>query len=139
MLNIKELREELEISQEELARQLGVSVRTISNWEAGKTIPNSKKSILEKISSQSFSQSSVTNGQQGNNNTQINMPCPENDKRISELENEVARLTAELTHYKDIEKELRSSKADQDERIKELNERIAELKERNSELKNQKS
>lgn len=138
-MDIRKIRDDLNLTQAALAEALGVSVTTIQNWESGKPIPQTKSRTIEKNLSQLFSQSSVTNGQQGNNNTQINMPCPENDKRISELENEVARLTAELTHYKDIEKELRSSKADQDERIKELNERIAELKERNSELKNQKS
>lgn len=34
---IREAREEAHLSQVELARQLGVSPRTVQNWEAGKT------------------------------------------------------------------------------------------------------
>ena len=36
---IKRIRAELEISQEELARRLGVSYRTILRWEQGETEP----------------------------------------------------------------------------------------------------
>ena len=36
---IKQIRTELEISQEELARRLGVSYRTILRWEQGETEP----------------------------------------------------------------------------------------------------
>jgi DNA-binding XRE family transcriptional regulator len=34
--HLKKLREELEMSQEDLARELGVSSQTISRWELGK-------------------------------------------------------------------------------------------------------
>ena len=36
---LKKLRDELGMSQEELARQIGTSARTISRWEAGDNIP----------------------------------------------------------------------------------------------------
>lgn len=36
---LKKLREELGLSQEEFARQIGTSARTISRWEAGDSIP----------------------------------------------------------------------------------------------------
>jgi DNA-binding XRE family transcriptional regulator len=37
--HLKKLREELEMSQEDLARSLGVSSQTISRWELGKNVP----------------------------------------------------------------------------------------------------
>jgi transcriptional regulator with XRE-family HTH domain len=36
--HLKKLREELEMSQEDLARSLGVSSQTISRWELGKNV-----------------------------------------------------------------------------------------------------
>lgn len=36
---LKKLRDELGMSQEEFARQIGTSSRTISRWEAGDNIP----------------------------------------------------------------------------------------------------
>lgn len=45
-LYIKELRSKLNISQEKLAEMIGVSPRTVQNWEAGNKIPASKNAIL---------------------------------------------------------------------------------------------
>lgn len=39
-MNIKKIRIELQLSQEALARKLGVSVRTVARWEAGKSKPS---------------------------------------------------------------------------------------------------
>ena len=50
-INIKNIREKLGLSQEELARKVGVSPRTVQNWEAGRVIPKSKHEILLKIES----------------------------------------------------------------------------------------
>ncbi len=36
---LKTLRDELGMSQEEFARQIGTSVRTVSRWEAGDNVP----------------------------------------------------------------------------------------------------
>ena len=36
---LKTLRDELAMSQEEFARQIGTSVRTVSRWEAGDNVP----------------------------------------------------------------------------------------------------
>lgn len=36
---IKKIREELSLSQEDLARELGVSFATVNRWENGKTTP----------------------------------------------------------------------------------------------------
>ena len=48
-LEIKQIRKNLKISQTELAKMLGVSLRTIQNWEAGETIPNTKHEILRNL------------------------------------------------------------------------------------------
>ena len=37
---LKKLREEMEMSQEEFARQIGTSTRTISRWETGESVPS---------------------------------------------------------------------------------------------------
>lgn len=47
MLRIKELREQREIQQKELAIDLGVTQPTISNWELGRKLPSAK--LTQKI------------------------------------------------------------------------------------------
>lgn len=47
---LKELRIQLGYSQEQLANELGVTRQTLSNWECGKTVPDSVQ--LSKISKQ---------------------------------------------------------------------------------------
>lgn len=37
---IKTIREELNLSQKELAKKLGATVSAVSNWECGRNIPN---------------------------------------------------------------------------------------------------
>lgn len=37
---VKEVRRQLEMSQEDLARELGVSFATINRWENDKTVPS---------------------------------------------------------------------------------------------------
>lgn len=53
LCDVKAIREKLGISQEEFAKRLGVSSRTVQNWEFGKKIPDSKREILAKIAGQS--------------------------------------------------------------------------------------
>ncbi len=38
-VNVKEIRNKLKLSQNQFARLLGISVRTLQNWEQGKRIP----------------------------------------------------------------------------------------------------
>lgn len=52
LCDVKAIREKLGISQEEFAKRLGVSSRTVQNWEFGKKIPDSKREILAKIAGQ---------------------------------------------------------------------------------------
>jgi len=49
MTDIEKLRECLHLTQEALASKLGVSTRTIQNWEAGKVVPQSKLTQLREI------------------------------------------------------------------------------------------
>lgn len=48
-LHIKELRESIGKTQTELAEMIGVSLRTIQNYESGGIIPKSKYAILRKL------------------------------------------------------------------------------------------
>ena len=45
-LDIRALRKKLGLTQDELAKRLGVHPRTVQNWEAGTIIPESKLAIL---------------------------------------------------------------------------------------------
>ncbi len=38
-MNVKEIRNRLKLSQSQFARLLGISVRTLQNWEQGKRVP----------------------------------------------------------------------------------------------------
>jgi repressor LexA len=48
-LDIKKIREKLTLSQSSLASLLGVSLRTVQNWEAGENIPKTKHEILRNL------------------------------------------------------------------------------------------
>jgi len=48
-LDVKNIRNKLCISQEKLAEMVGVSPRTIQNWESGSKIPTSKHAILRSL------------------------------------------------------------------------------------------
>jgi len=48
-LDIKKRREELHLTQEQLASKMGVSKNTILNYEKGKVIPDSKLHLLHSI------------------------------------------------------------------------------------------
>jgi phage repressor protein C with HTH and peptisase S24 domain len=49
-MDIKRFREIRNITQQELAEKCGVSLRTVQNWEAGKSIPASTLLLLESMS-----------------------------------------------------------------------------------------
>ena len=61
-LDIKEIRAHLGVTQAELAKRLGVSERTVQNWESGTTIPESKHALLRGLKPQTYVM--------GNNNIQ---------------------------------------------------------------------
>ena len=45
-LDIKAIRIESGLTQPEFAKRLGVTTRTVQNWEAGGTIPETKRELL---------------------------------------------------------------------------------------------
>jgi len=51
-LDVINLRNKFDLTQEELAKLLGVTRRTVANWELGRTIPEAMQRTLEKISQQ---------------------------------------------------------------------------------------
>lgn len=64
-INVAQLRKENHLTQEQLARIIGVSRQTIKNWEAGKPIPSTSVMKLNEV----FNSGSplVANNIQGNN------------------------------------------------------------------------
>lgn len=48
-IKIKEIREKHRLTQEDFAAKLGVSVRTVSNWENGGVIPSTSKKKIQMI------------------------------------------------------------------------------------------
>ena len=49
-METREIREKFGLSQERFAKLLGVTTRTVQNWEAGGTIPQTKQAILHEMS-----------------------------------------------------------------------------------------
>lgn len=47
--DIKTLRDRLNLTQEEFANKIGVSLRTIQNYEGGGKIPKAKMALLEEL------------------------------------------------------------------------------------------
>lgn len=50
-MDIKKIRDKLNLTQEELAKKIGVTPRTIQNYEAGGKIPTSKHEIIRNLDS----------------------------------------------------------------------------------------
>lgn len=72
-LDIKEIRTFLGVTQAELAKRLGVSERTVQNWESGTTIPESKHAMLRGLKPQAYFGGNVEQSNvMGNNNIQGN-------------------------------------------------------------------
>lgn len=55
-LDIKKYRKEMKLTQEELAKKLGITKRTIINYEKGEIIPESKVKLFQHLMSESISQ-----------------------------------------------------------------------------------
>jgi transcriptional regulator with XRE-family HTH domain len=51
-LRIKELRKKLGLTQDDLAKKIGVSRKTIVNYENGEVIPETKRELLDNILNQ---------------------------------------------------------------------------------------
>lgn len=64
-LQLKELRKKLGITQCELAKIIGVDIKTVQNWESGRKIPKTKEGILRNLENDSryvFGGQHVQNG-----------------------------------------------------------------------------
>lgn len=48
-LELKKLRKDLGLTQAELAKVVGVDIKTIQNWEGGRKIPRTKHGILRNL------------------------------------------------------------------------------------------
>lgn len=48
-MNIREQRKRLGMTQEELAKRLGVSTRTVQNWEQGGVVPATSKDVITRV------------------------------------------------------------------------------------------
>lgn len=76
---IRKKREELKLTQEELAEILGISVRTLISYEKGGVIPNSKNAILQNFIDGKIEGSNINVGNNygniaGKNLIQISLP-----------------------------------------------------------------
>lgn len=49
LANIKELRKKAGLTQSALAKAVGVDIKTIQNWEAGRPVPKTKYEILRNV------------------------------------------------------------------------------------------
>lgn len=121
-MDVKELRSSLGLSQEQFAKKIGVSVRTVANWEAGKVIPASKMELLQGLQpnmSQTVTQTG-DNAQnvQGNGNQVLPLGSLEVLNKaldeIAEQRNQLARVIDEMSaqrrFYEDIFSTLRDNK-----------------------------
>lgn len=84
-IKIKEIRENLGLTQQEFAKKLGVHYKTIQNWESGRPIPASKKIILS-----NFIDKHVDNNKEDNDNLGslieiLKTTIIEKDKQIDRL------------------------------------------------------
>jgi len=60
--DIKKFREDYHLTQKELADQCGVTLRTVQNWEAGRTVPDNIIKLLQKISGDGETVSAISTG-----------------------------------------------------------------------------
>ena len=71
LVDVKKIRKTMKITQSDLAKECGVTLRTIQNWEKGETIPSSMQKLLQNIFEQyetnSQSVSENTNNISSNN------------------------------------------------------------------------
>jgi DNA-binding transcriptional regulator YiaG len=48
-VEIREARERMGMTQEQLAQQIGVHLRTVGNWERGQTVPKNRMARLRRV------------------------------------------------------------------------------------------
>lgn len=106
-LELKELRKKLGLTQVQLAEIVGVDVKTIQNWEAGRRIPKTKDGILRGLEAKNhavFGGQFVTGGGDAVNGDKIVEKVKEEveDKQVEEV-TVIKKVKCDL---EDIRKEL---------------------------------
>ncbi len=136
--DIKELRIALKMSQKELADKLGVSVRTIANYESGGVIPESKYKILASLSDPIAKKiHTVITGDssiKGNNNISNTGVIGSDDAESFDENKAFEFLRSQLLQTKEKIDELAEQRKDANAMIKYFLEENKELKEKNKEL-----
>lgn len=86
-LEIKENRKKLNLTQAELAKMVGVTTKTISNYENGEVIPESKKELLLSIFNK---ESNITlNEPNTDYYTVIKNRFPGSEQKIKQIEEKI--------------------------------------------------
>lgn len=80
-IELKNLRKKLKLTQKEFASIIGIDVKTIQNWEAGRAIPSSKDGILRNLEANPHI---VIGGQHVQNGDAVN-----GDKIVEQIRDEV--------------------------------------------------
>lgn len=137
MTDVKTIRKTLSLSQEGLASKLGVSARTVQNWEKGGKVPETSRRAIESL----VMQSNIQTGEYSKmyNTAEVAM-------EVAECQCDYGRSNPhskcdEDSRYSGLELELRYLRdkvAEKDARIEELNRTIARLEKMNDYLMQQK-
>jgi len=105
-LEIKMKRKQMGLKQAELAQKLGVSVKTVSNYENGEVIPLSKKALLREIlSNNTVETGTIISEDEEINYTGFEQKINQIEERIREHKNICALLSensAEFDHQNEI-------------------------------------
>ena len=91
---VKEIRKELNLSQEEFAKLIGVSKNTVYNYENGSTIPASKVAILLQLKNK---KGLVLNEPPAIHETPMDKKIAENEEKIKEAKAEIAKWEQKIS------------------------------------------
>jgi transcriptional regulator with XRE-family HTH domain len=61
-LNIKKIRNKLNVTQKEFSELIGVDIKTVQNWEAGRKISATKYGIIQKLLNEKKTAATATDG-----------------------------------------------------------------------------
>ena len=132
-INVKNVRKSLKMTQAEFAKLLGVAQKTVSNWEAGKVIPESKMEMLQNISNNTIVGSIISGNNCTNDNRQYYSDSPDVlRKQIEDLERTIAERERLLAEKEERIKEKDSQIKEKDSQIKEKD---SQIKEKDSQIK----
>lgn len=96
-LDIKEIRKKLGVSQTKLAEILGVHLKTVQNWEAGKVIPKTKYGILQSLLSNiPQKEINIEEKEKIQDPQRDELLSLENNDQIADLKKRIAELEATI-------------------------------------------